>query len=1196
MRGFWSTVFGIAVLVAARPADAVNPAWPNPSATRAQLALPQNWPDDPGYGYLAQGTCTSGPLKGQTVWRPQGGQWNLWGFYPPDTVDPCGDPTVESYTLNETLSPQERSVMNGPGMSVDVAWTMTTGDPRVLIAVHDSGAEWYDTDLVNKWYLNQGELPLPQHADGSVCAAYDCNGDGVFNVLDFTSGRGHDQPVIATVTDPRIFNYQCANNPDCHGDTNGNGILDPEDLIVIFSNGVDDDHNGFVDDICGWDFLWGDNDPSDDERYGHGTGEAEDSSAEANNGIGSAGVCPDCRVMPVRVGDSFIADSNHFAEGVFYSLGQGANVIQEALGAVNDTPLMQRAIDAAYAQGSIIIASAADEDSLHHNFPGAAEHTQLVHAITHDNDPENATSFLFFNDCTNGGGHLVLSTPGDSCSSEATGKSSGQAGLLYSAWLKYHPGDATLTAAEAMQLMVMSSEEINVPGSQTNPNLYPSGPGWNLWFGWGRNDAGGSIAAIMNGQIPPEIDITGPRWFETIDPTQAPTLNIVGRVAANRAPTYDFTVQVAPGIQPQPSDFTTAATITGATSPTDGTLATFDLSTLYANPSATSTDPQANAATIVITAVAHYGGAIGDVNGEFRKTFFVHRDPELFAGFPIYIGAGGESSPHLVDLDGSGHDSVVIATSDGRVHTYQADGSELPGWPVETNPLPDVVAHSGFPAYSATGPTQGTAQAPGIASAVGSLNGDGKLQVVTGTLDGYLYAWNVDGSMVSGFPVQSDPAHYLDGTHDYTTDAGIQVSYVLGKGFFAAPVLYDLDGTGKLEIIAACEDGYLYVWDSTGTPWPGFPVQIFDPNGGAADGVNQLQYTRLMSTPTVGDVNGDGNPIIVVGSNEAYGSQGCRAYAIWADGNNHAGGPFLPGWPIDPKGLRNDFLPDVGIGDPIAGAMAPLDTSGKLVIEMNGMATVPEFYNAAGTQIGIADENGFGPNATTQDVPDFVAISYGSFGDVDGDGKLEFVDGTLGLNYVLDGLSGTGRPTPSHAVNAWSVGKAFTASGNGFTAPVLPGFPALAEDFQFFMNYTIADIDGDGQNEILSGTGVYMVTAFHADGSQPTGWPKNTGGWVITTPAVGDIDGDGTMDVVVLTRDGWLWAWHGGGPANSKVEWDSFHHDAQNTGNYNIPLEKRPGPTAAPAAKSGCSSAGGADGWFGLLAALALFGTRRRTQ
>ena len=57
------------------------------------------------------------------------------------------------------------------------------------------------------------------------------------------------------------------------GDLNRNCILDPGDLILMFSDGVDDDANGYTDDICGWDFFKNDNDAYDDTRYGHGTGE-----------------------------------------------------------------------------------------------------------------------------------------------------------------------------------------------------------------------------------------------------------------------------------------------------------------------------------------------------------------------------------------------------------------------------------------------------------------------------------------------------------------------------------------------------------------------------------------------------------------------------------------------------------------------------------------------------------------------------------------------------------------------------------------------------------------------------------------------------------------------------------------------------------------------------------------------------------
>ncbi|HTD25727.1 MAG TPA: hypothetical protein VK649_02070, partial [Candidatus Elarobacter sp.] len=175
------------------------------------------------------------------------------------------DPTV----LN---SPNE--LFGVSGMSVETAWRLETGRPDVVIAVLDSGIKWNDlgalNDLRKKFYLNRGELPVPQCAPPGPPGPdpYDCNGDGVLNAPDYDH-------------DPRV------------SDRNGNGVIDPEDLILTFSDGVDNDGNGYVDDIAGWDFFENDNDPFDEVQFGHGTGEARDSTAEANNG-GSLGTCPNC--------------------------------------------------------------------------------------------------------------------------------------------------------------------------------------------------------------------------------------------------------------------------------------------------------------------------------------------------------------------------------------------------------------------------------------------------------------------------------------------------------------------------------------------------------------------------------------------------------------------------------------------------------------------------------------------------------------------------------------------------------------------------------------------------------------------------------------------------------------------------------------------------------------------------------------
>jgi hypothetical protein len=177
-------------------------------------------------------------------------------------------------TGNPAIDTSAQELFGVTGASVDRAWQTTTGRPDVLIAVLDSGIRWAEPqpDLVNKFYLNAGELP---GQGAPTRATYDRNGDGLFNIADYLA-NGTD------VQDSRV------------SDQNGNGVIDPEDLIFIFSNGVDDDGNGYVDDISGWDFFEDDNDPLDEVRYGHGTGESHDSAAEANNGGDEVGTCPNC--------------------------------------------------------------------------------------------------------------------------------------------------------------------------------------------------------------------------------------------------------------------------------------------------------------------------------------------------------------------------------------------------------------------------------------------------------------------------------------------------------------------------------------------------------------------------------------------------------------------------------------------------------------------------------------------------------------------------------------------------------------------------------------------------------------------------------------------------------------------------------------------------------------------------------------
>ncbi|NUO47223.1 MAG: VCBS repeat-containing protein, partial [Polyangiaceae bacterium] len=133
---------------------------------------------------------------------------------------------------------------------------------------------------------------------------------------------------------------------------------------------------------------------------------------------------------------------------------------------------------------------------------------------------------------------------------------------------------------------------------------------------------------------------------------------------------------------------------------------------------------------------------------------------------------------------------------------------------------------------------------------------------------------------------------------------------------------------------------------------------------------------------------------------------------------------------------------------------------------------------------------------------------------------------------------------------------------SGATGKMMPAAPMVIEDFTFFNSSAIADLSGDGYPEAIIGTGGYYLHAIDACGREPEGFPKFTGHWIISTPAVGDLDGDGTLEVAVGTRSGWIYAWHTQAKSTNLVEWESFHHDNHNTGDYNVALEQGGPPTA----------------------------------
>ncbi len=97
-------------------------------------------------------------------------------------------------------------------------------------------------------------------------------------------------------------------------------------------DGTDTDGNGFIDDVRGWDFVQGDNDPMDFNE--HGTHVSGTIGAVGNNAVGGTGICWNVQIMPLRVLNSVDSGTTaDIAAAVDYAAANGARVINMSLGA-----------------------------------------------------------------------------------------------------------------------------------------------------------------------------------------------------------------------------------------------------------------------------------------------------------------------------------------------------------------------------------------------------------------------------------------------------------------------------------------------------------------------------------------------------------------------------------------------------------------------------------------------------------------------------------------------------------------------------------------------------------------------------------------------------------------------------------------------------------------------------------------------
>jgi hypothetical protein len=733
--------------------------------------------------------------------------------------------------------------------------------------------------------------------------------------------------------------------------------------------------------------------------------------------------------------------------------------------------------------------------------------------------------------------------------------------------------------------------------------------------------------------LPPEVEIAAPDWYDQIDPGHA-TFELRGQVFA-RGAGYSCAVYMAPGSQPNndsdtastPGDFkrVPSAWCNGDThtSAFDGVLADVDVQELKAifpasagnfdgrepGTGAQTSNGRPNTEpygfTVKVVAQLDQGGI--DLQGEDRRNMYLHRDQDMLPGFPRKLGGDGESSPIFVDLDGDNRNELVMGSTDGFVHAYRPDGSELPGWPVRGDMPP---LHTGGRAFQ-SGAVSSNLGGPFLASvAAADINRDGAPEVVGADLEGKVYAWDEHGDRL--FKVESNPDYSgkplqpFEDVRYVSSNPGESKRRRTQHGFVGSPVLVELDGNdgGRLEVVAAAMDRHVYAWNHDGSSVPGFPVLVVDPtkvssvdsqthaltfNSNAGEAFNQ---GAIIDTPAIGDLTGDGRPEIVVGTNEEYatnqGNEGPlnssnfnsttvallaqvggfnfdgnpaedladsngRVFAIHPDGEDHSGGPFLPGWPAKVAQLQHEILPVVGEGVTGAAAIGPVEcANGGIGPKVGtGAAAGPAYIlNPAGQSCygrdggrDITLQTDFAASPQKYDTPAIPAFGHPIFAGLGP--TVSFFTPATGLVRALD-----------VAINEYQGGQDFMAGWEAHTGQFRSGWPAPVNDLQFLTGPSAANVDAAPGEEILAGTASLDLAAFNVAGlAAGPEWPKLTSDWMVANPLVGsfgtiDTDGDARNRIVAITRSGSVLAYGTHAPPCPLGSWPRFHHDNANSGDY----------------------------------------------
>jgi len=280
-----------------------------------------------------------------------------------------------------------------------------------------------------------------------------------------------------------------------HADLAANVWSNPGEIV----NGLDDDGNGYVDDVSGYDFVAGD--PIPEDVIGHGTSVAGIAAAEQDNALGVTGVAPLCRLVALKAGtDAGLFFDSTVVPALVYCADMGFEVVAMSFAGDGVTPAEKDAIEYCWEKGLVLVASAGNDASVYPLYPAAYDEVLGVGA-TQDASDKRA----FF---TNHGTWVDIAAPGRSLRTTALGSS-------YTTTFQGTSGSVPHVAGAAALLLSANptAKNAEVRAALEDTSMLLSETGYGYWTNHGRIDVQAAVDRILGittGSVDPRLLFVAP--------------------------------------------------------------------------------------------------------------------------------------------------------------------------------------------------------------------------------------------------------------------------------------------------------------------------------------------------------------------------------------------------------------------------------------------------------------------------------------------------------------------------------------------------------------------------------------------------------------------------------------------------------------------------------------------------------------